>query len=82
MILLCTPVEDGLIGTSSNETLATLYLTSQRFVIELSVYDQKQPKSLNAKREKVDLIESFFSQWTRVLVLWRDYRLVLLARQG
>lgn len=82
MILIATPVEDSLIGMSSNESLAALFSTSQRFAKELSVYVQKQPRFSNAKREKVDLIESFFSQWTRVLVLWRDYRPVLLARQG
>lgn len=64
MILIATPVEDGLIGTSSNETLATLFSTSQRFVIELSIYVQKQPRSSNAKREKVDLIVFLFTMDT------------------
>jgi hypothetical protein len=48
----------------------------------LSLYVQEQKGPSISKREKVELTESFSSQWTQVPVLWRDYRPALLARQG
>jgi hypothetical protein len=75
-------VEGGLTGMSWNGTLGALCLTSRRFVKGLSGYVQEQRISSNVKREKANSTEYFFSQWTQIHVLWRDYRPVLLARQG
>lgn len=82
MIFILILMEDGLIGTGSNETLAIFSLTSLRSVIGLFAYVQEQPRSLGMKSEKVGSIEPLFSQWTMVLVLWQGCQPVLPAHQS